>query len=127
MVYANDRASCHCGSTRMTECPYLLPGESLEIIDHGGNQLLSAGIFRGKGNGKKIEKIARLLGSFAPIRSRRCKQVSFQLVLPKTQGFLVRLDLSQEAAQISGLLSRHAAMLIQIYGLFGHVRGLSNR
>jgi hypothetical protein len=50
---------------------------------------------RGKGSGKKIEKIARLLGSFAPIRSRRCKQVGFQLILPKAQGFLVGLPVEQ--------------------------------
>jgi hypothetical protein len=81
---------------------------------------------RGQGSGKKIEKIARLLGSFAPIRSRRCKQVGFQLILPKAQGFLVGLDVCQQAAQIGSLLSGHAAMLVQIYCLFGHVRGLSD-
>jgi hypothetical protein len=71
--------------------------------------------------GKKIEKIARLLGSFAPIRSRRCKQVGFQLILPKAQGFLVGLDVCQQAAQIGSLLSGHAAMLIQVDCFFRHV------
>ena len=86
-----------------------LPRESLEIIDHGGNQLLSTRVLCVKGSGKKIEKIARLLGSFMPIRSRRCKQVSFQLILPKAQGLRVGFDVCQQAPQIGGLLSGHAA------------------
>jgi hypothetical protein len=96
----------------VTERLCLFPREPLEVVEDSGNQLLSARILCGQGSGKKVEKVARLLGGLAPIRSRGCDQVSFQFILPKAQGSLIGLHVGQEPAQIGGLLSGHPAMLI---------------
>src|SRR5438105_520022 len=61
------------------------PREPLEVIEHGRNQLLPPGIIGGQRIGKKIEKIARLLGSFAPVRGRCRDEMRFQFILPKAQ------------------------------------------
>ena len=48
----------------------LFPLESLEIVEHGSNQLLSARILRIKGCCKELEKVDRLFCRFAPVRGR---------------------------------------------------------
>jgi hypothetical protein len=48
----------------------LFPRESLEIVEHGSNQLLSARILRIKGCCKELEKVDRLFRRFAPVRGR---------------------------------------------------------
>jgi hypothetical protein len=48
--------------------------------------------------------------------------VSFQFILPKGQGILVRLPVGRQPAQISGLLRSHPAALIEIDRLLRHQR-----
>jgi hypothetical protein len=52
-------------------------------------------------------------GSFTPIGRGRCNQARFQFVLPKAQGSFIGL-VCEQPAQVSGLLSGHTAMLIQV-------------
>ena len=57
----------------------LFTPEPLEIVERGGNELLSAGVLPGHGAGEKIQQISSLLGGFAPIRRRGGKQVSYPI------------------------------------------------
>jgi len=69
---------------------------------------------RREGSGKKLEKIACLLGSFRPIGRGRCKQARLQFALSQARSFFVGLDVRRQPAQLGGLLRGHAAMLIQV-------------
>jgi hypothetical protein len=104
----------------LTERQRLFSREPLEVIQHGGNEFLSAGVLRGEGSGKNLEQIACLLGSFTPICRGRCNQVRLQFVLSKAQGFFIGLHACQQAAQVRGLLRGHTAMLIQVDRFFRH-------
>ncbi len=103
--------------------PLDLPRKSLEVLEDRRNQLLSAGVLRRQGVRKKVEQVARFLGSFMPIRSRSRDQVRFQLGLSEAQGPFVSLHISQQSPQIGRLLSGDPTMLIQVNCLFGHFAG----
>jgi hypothetical protein len=104
---------------------HLFLRQPLKIVEDRGNQLLPAGIVCGQRRSKEIEEIARFLGRFRPIRSRRRDELSFQFVLPKAQGLLVGFYVCEQPAEVGGLLSGHPPMLVQIDRLFRHVREVS--
>src|SRR5882672_12341649 len=78
--------NCHgsCTTSEPQRCNLRFAREPLEIGKDGRDELLSARIMRCQRGSKEIEKIASLLGGFAPICCRRGEQMGFQFILPKT-------------------------------------------
>src|SRR5580704_4934593 len=97
-----------------------IAGKSLEVGQHGRDELLPARVLRPDRRSKQIEEVARLLGGIVPVARRRREHLRFQLILPQPQRPFVGFHFGQQAAQTGGLLGRHAAVLIEIDGLIGH-------
>ena len=94
--------------------------QPVEILQHGFDQLLLAGVLRSRRCCKQAHEISRFLGGLAPVRGRCREELSFQFVLPLAQRPFIGLYFGNETAQLRGLLRRHAAVFVQIDGPLGH-------
>jgi hypothetical protein len=69
-----------------------------EIIEHRGDELLSAEVCPAMDPAKRLSRYRAFSGGFAPTRRRPCKEVSFQFVMSKAQSLRLGLHICQQPA-----------------------------
>src|SRR5258708_29713684 len=100
----------HVTAPEPQRCNLRFAREPLEIGKHGRDELLSARILRCQRGSKEMEKIASLLGGFAPICCRRGEQMGFQFILPTTECALSGLHCRRQPGKVWGFLGGNAAV-----------------
>src|SRR6185295_13806111 len=98
---------------RTLSCSGFFPGKPGEIGKHRGHEVAVMGVGRRETGRIQVEHVTRLRYRLGPRGCRYGEQLDFDHALLVAQQFCVGLDLGDHAADIGGLLRRHAAMLVE--------------
>jgi hypothetical protein len=101
-------------STRTPRPRSTLVSETREIIQYGCDKISMSGVLRRQSCGVQVQDVTRLGGSLGPRRGGNRRQLAFEIGLPVSQFPRVVLNLHQGASEVSRLLSRHTAVLVEI-------------
>jgi hypothetical protein len=99
----------------------------LEVGEYGGYEPSPARVLPGRRASKQLQKIARFLGGFGPVRGRLGQKLRLQFITLKPKVELVGLYFGQHASLIGGFLGDHSAVPVEIDGSVSHIRSWSRR
>ena len=94
--------------------------QSGKICKHGFDQPLMQGVLTPERLLIVRQEITCLDCGLGPRSCGHREQLGFQFALPLAQHLTVGFDLEQQSANLGGLLSRHAAMLVEVDGVVSH-------
>jgi hypothetical protein len=92
-----------------------------KVRKHRGHEVALMRIGRRETGRIEIEDVTRFRHRFGPRHGRHGKNLDFDRALLVTQQFCIGLDVGKHAADIGGLLRRHATMSVELDRGFSHV------